>query len=126
MHGATGWSSDPAGVTGTIEDLPFLPEARAALNAVVQRMRAGDPSGAGRDGLLAATDGIGLTAATGLVPDALNHLLHDAGAFAVQRLADAGGRTALATALAAFVPGRIADRRHGDDHERARPSRPST
>ena len=34
----------PGLATGTIEDLPFLPEARAALGAVIQRMRAADPS----------------------------------------------------------------------------------
>ncbi len=94
----------PGLASGTIEDLPFLPEARAALNAVIQRMRAADPLSIAA-GLLAALDGIGLSSDLGLVPDALTHLLHDPADFATSQLTSPTARTALATALATLVPG---------------------
>ena len=94
----------PGAVTGTIEDLPFLPEARAVLNAVVQRLRATDAASLAAH-VLAALDGFGLSTAGGLVPDALTHLLHDPAAFATGVLTSADGRSAVAAALAALVPG---------------------
>ncbi|MEP7114641.1 MAG: hypothetical protein ABI862_15350, partial [Ilumatobacteraceae bacterium] len=94
----------PGAVSGAIEDLPFLPEARAALNAVVNRLRAADPASIAAK-LLRALDGIGLSGVSGLVPDALNHLVHDPAGFAAAQLASVDGRTALATALADLIPG---------------------
>lgn len=90
-------------VSGTTEDLPFLPEGRAALGAVLSRVRA--QSGGATGALTALLDGLGLTTATGLVPDALTALLHEPAPFVATRLATVEGRTAVSQALAALIGG---------------------
>ena len=90
--------------TGTTDDLPFLPEARAVLAAVVTRLRTA-AAGTAAAHLSALLDGIGLSVPAGLVPDALSHLLHAPAEFAAPVLASAGGRGALLDACAALIPG---------------------
>jgi large repetitive protein len=91
-------------VTGDIESLPFLPEARAALAAVVTRLKAAD-IGSPAKSLADLLEGIGLSAPSGLIPDALSHLLHDPAAFAHAVMATVPGRRAVADAVVSFVPG---------------------
>ncbi|MEO5900396.1 MAG: DUF6603 domain-containing protein [Ilumatobacteraceae bacterium] len=98
--------------TGTIEDSPFLPEARAVVAALITKLRAETTgtattaaAGSAASAVLALLDGIGLSTTAGLVPDALSHLLHDPAAFLAPVLAGAQGVGALADALVALVPG---------------------
>ena len=90
-------------MTGTIEDFPFLPEARAVVAALVNRLRLADAT-SGAAHLVALLDGIGLSTATGLVPDSLSHLLHDPVAFIAPQLTAVPGRSAILDAIAALVP----------------------
>ena len=94
----------PTSAGGTLEDLPFLPEARAALSAVIDRLRTADAESAAA-ALGALLDGIGISTSTGLVPDALTHLLHDPAGFFTAVLGHSAGRGALADAVVALVPG---------------------
>ncbi len=91
-------------VGGTIEDLPFLPEVRTIMAGVANRLRLAPPgtTAVHLSGLLEA---IGLTTPTGLVPDALTHLLHDPVGFLAPILATAEVREALVVALSAILPG---------------------
>ena len=90
--------------SGATEELPFLPEARAVLGAVIDRLRAAAPNTSAAN-LVALFEAVGLSVPSGLVPDALVHLLHDPKAFAAQQAASASARTGLARAVAALVPG---------------------
>ena len=89
----------PAGASGSIEPLPMLPEARALISALTAKLAgavATSPAGLVSALLKAA----GLADASGaLVPDALDHLLHDPAA----QLA-AVPRAALMAALAGLIP----------------------
>ncbi|HMC69541.1 MAG TPA: hypothetical protein VKJ07_10335, partial [Mycobacteriales bacterium] len=93
---------EPGATTGTIETLPFLPEARAAIAALIVQLRSIEPTAPGAH-LLALFDGIGLSTSTGLVPDALTHLLHDPAGFVSAAFSSSSGRAALATALGRLV-----------------------
>ena len=89
----------PAEVSGTLETLPMLPEARALLDALVRKLAAAVPASpaALAVSLLRA---VGLVdVGGGLVPDALDHLLHDPGA-----QVRAVPRDALMSALAGLIP----------------------
>lgn len=88
--------------TGTTETLPFLPEARAAIAALIVQLRSIEPTAPGAH-LLALLDGIGLSTSTGLVPDALTHLLHDPASFVSAALSSSSGRASIATALSRLV-----------------------
>ena len=90
--------------SGATEELPFLPEARAVLSAVVDRLRSAAPNTSAAN-LVALFDAVGLSVPSGLVPDALVHLLHDPKAFAAQQAASVVARTGLAQAAAVLVPG---------------------
>ncbi len=89
----------PDHATGTLEALPMLPEARALLGALVAKLAASAP--ASPAGLaVALLRAVGLADVSGgLVPDALDHLLHDAGA-----QLRAVPRDALLSALAGLIP----------------------
>lgn len=87
--------------SGSLESLPFLPEARAVLASVVARLR--PQTDAVARALVAALDDLGITGVTGLVPDALTALLHDPRALVAARLAAPDGRGALADALTALA-----------------------
>ncbi len=89
----------PAEVSGTLETLPMLPEARALLDALVRRLAAAIPaSPAGLAVSLLRSVGL-VDVGGGLVPDALDHLLHDPGG-----QLRAVPRDALMSALAGLIP----------------------
>jgi hypothetical protein len=89
----------PAAASGSIEPLPMLPEARALISALTAKLAGA--AGTSPAGLVSALlKAAGLADASGaLVPDALDHLLHDPAA----QLA-AVPRAALMTALAGLIP----------------------
>jgi hypothetical protein len=89
----------PAGASGSIEPLPMLPEARALISALTAKLAGAAATSPA--GLVAALlKAAGLADAFGaLVPDALDHLLHDPAA----QLA-AMPRAALMAALAGLIP----------------------
>jgi hypothetical protein len=90
----------PADATGRLEALPMLPEAQALLTALTAKLSTTDP--ASPAGLVTALlRAAGLADAAGaLLPDALDHLLHDPGG-QVRSLPPAP----LLAALAGLIPG---------------------
>jgi hypothetical protein len=89
----------PDHVTGTLEALPMLPEARALLDALVTKLAGSAPtSPAGLAVALLRAVGL-VDSGGGLVPDALDHLLHDPGG-----QLRAVPRDALMSALAGLIP----------------------
>jgi hypothetical protein len=94
----------PAAASGHLEVDPLLPEAAAALSAVVTKLGAAIPdSPAGA--LIALLKASGVSQDDGaLLPDGLAHLLHDPAAQVRAALATAAGRDALLAALRGLMP----------------------
>ena len=87
-----------------IDTVPFLPEARAVMNALMVRLAASD-AGSAAQSLLAGFIGVGLATPQGLIPDGLNHLLHDPSGFVHDAVSAATSRNSIADALVALLPG---------------------
>ena len=89
----------PPTASGQLELAPLLPEAAAALIAVINDLKAEVPSSPA-GALVALLKAAGVSQDDGaLLPDGIAHLLHDPGAQVRAALATAAGRDALLAAL---------------------------
>jgi hypothetical protein len=94
----------PQAATGHLEPEPLLPEAAAALTAVVANLKAAIPSSPA-GALIALLKATGVSQDDGaLLPDGLAHLLHDPAAQVRAALAAPAGRDALLAALHGLLP----------------------